>query len=58
MQVSENTRFSQEYLEADKRSIGNSIQVFFKDGTSTDVESVDYPVDHRRRDDTIVHALS
>ena len=49
MQVSENTRFSQEYLEADKRSIGNSIQVFFKDGTSTHVESVDYPVGHRRR---------
>ena len=51
MQVSENTRFSQEYLEPDKRSIGNSIQVFFKDGTSTHVESVNYPVGHRRRRD-------
>ena len=49
MQVSENTRFSKEYLEADKRSIGNAIQVFFKDGTSTHLESVDYPVGHRRR---------
>ena len=51
MQVSENTRFSQEYLEPGKRSIGNSIQVFFKDGTSTHVESVNYPVGHRRRRD-------
>jgi 2-methylcitrate dehydratase len=49
MQVSENTRYSKEYLEADKRSIGNAIQVFFKDGTSTHLESVDYPVGHRRR---------
>jgi len=51
MQVRENERFSKEYLEADKRSIGNSIQVFFKDGTSTHVESIDYPVGHRRRRD-------
>ena len=49
MQVSENTRYSKEYLEADKRSIGNAIQVFFKNGTSTHLESVDYPVGHRRR---------
>ena len=49
MQVSENTQFSQEYLEADKRSIGNSIQVFFIDGSSTHQESIDYPVGHRRR---------
>ena len=54
MQVSENTRFSEEYIDADKRSIGNSIQVFFIDGTSTHVESVDYPVGHRRpRDEGI-----
>jgi 2-methylcitrate dehydratase len=51
MQVSENTRFSQEYLHENKRSIGNSIQVFFKDGTATHLESVDYPVGHRRRRD-------
>lgn len=54
MQVSENTRFSKEYFEADKRSIGNSIQVFFKDGSSTHQESIDYPVGHcRRRDEGI-----
>jgi 2-methylcitrate dehydratase len=45
----ENERFSREYLEADKRAIGNAVQVFFKDGTATDKVVVDYPVGHRRR---------
>jgi len=49
MQVSEDTRFTSEYLQADKRAIGNSIQVFFNDGTFTDNVIVDYPVGHRRR---------
>jgi len=49
MTCEENTTFTKEYLEADKRAIGNSIQIFFKDGTSTDNVVVDYPVGHRRR---------
>src|SRR3546814_8997382 len=32
-----------------KRYIGNSVQVFFKDGSSTDLVSIDYPIGHRRR---------
>ncbi len=32
MQVRENTTFTQEYYAADKRYIGNAIQVFFRDG--------------------------
>lgn len=51
MIVEENSRFTKEYLEADKRSIGNSVQVLFNDGTSTHEESVDYPVGHCRRRD-------
>lgn len=51
MQVVENERFTREYLEADKRAIGNSVQVFFQDGSSTDQISVDYPIGHRRRRD-------
>ncbi len=47
----ENERFTREYLEADKRAIGNSVQVFFKDGSSTDCVAIDYPVGHRRRRD-------
>ena len=49
MQVVENERFTREYLEPDKRAIGNAIQVFFKDGSSTEKVSIDYPVGHRRR---------
>ena len=49
MQVVENERFTREYLEPDKRAIGNAIQVFFKDGSSTENLSIDYPVGHRRR---------
>jgi 2-methylcitrate dehydratase len=49
MEVVENERFTREYLEPEKRSIGNAIQVFFTDGTSTQLESVDYPVGHRTR---------
>jgi 2-methylcitrate dehydratase len=49
MVVREDERFSREYLDPDKRSIGNAVQVFFKDGTSTDRVSIDYPIGHRRR---------
>ena len=49
MEIVEDERFTREYLEADKRSIANAIQVFFKDGTSTEEVSVEYPIGHRRR---------
>ena len=49
MEVSEEPRFTKEYSEADKRAIGNAIQVFFKDGSATENIVVDYPVGHRRR---------
>ncbi|MDA3922085.1 MAG: bifunctional 2-methylcitrate dehydratase/aconitate hydratase [Salinisphaera sp.] len=51
MQVVENERFTREYLEDDKRAIGNSVQVFFSDGSQTEQISVDYPIGHRRRRD-------
>lgn len=47
-------RYTKEYLEADKRSIANAVQVFFKDGTSTEKIEVEYPIGHRfRREDGI-----
>ncbi|MCO7517904.1 2-methylcitrate dehydratase [Pseudomonas guariconensis] len=49
MQIVEEPRFSREYLEADKRSIANGVQVFFKDGTQTEQVVVEYPIGHRRR---------
>jgi 2-methylcitrate dehydratase len=49
MQVKENTTFTQEYYDANKRYIGNAVQVFFKDGTASERVQVDYPIGHRRR---------
>jgi 2-methylcitrate dehydratase len=49
IEVIEEPRYSREYLEPDKRSIANAIQVFFKDGSSTAKIEVEYPVGHRRR---------
>ena len=49
MTVKENPRFTEEYFDPDKRAIGNSVQVFFSDGSNTDKVSIDYPVGHRRR---------
>jgi 2-methylcitrate dehydratase len=51
MTVTENERFTREYLESDKRAIGNAVQVFFTDGSKTENISVDYPIGHRRRRD-------
>ena len=49
MAVVENPRFTQDYFDPDKRYIGNAVQVFFMDGSSTGKESIDYPIGHRRR---------
>jgi 2-methylcitrate dehydratase len=49
MEVVEDERYSREYHDPDKRSIANAIQVFFKDGSSTDKVEVEYPIGHRRR---------
>jgi 2-methylcitrate dehydratase len=49
MEVLEDPRYSREYLEPDKRSIANALQIFFTDGTSTERIEVEYPVGHRRR---------
>lgn len=49
MKVNELKSFSSDYLDQDKRSIGNAVQVFFSDGTQTERVVVEYPVGHRRR---------
>jgi 2-methylcitrate dehydratase len=51
MQVRENPQFTADYYAADKRYIGNAIQVTFRDGSSTARIEVDYPVGHRKRRD-------
>jgi 2-methylcitrate dehydratase len=49
MLVRENTQFTEEYHAADKRYIGNAVQVFFKDGTASERIAVDFPIGHRQR---------
>jgi len=49
MEIVEEPRYSRDYLDPDKRSIANAIQVTFRDGTSTPRVEVEYPVGHRRR---------
>ena len=49
MTIKEDKRYTEEYLEADKRSIANKIQIFFSDGSSTDAIEVEYPIGHKRR---------
>ncbi|WP_138751284.1 bifunctional 2-methylcitrate dehydratase/aconitate hydratase [Paenibacillus sinopodophylli] len=41
--------FSADYLNPDKRSIANAVQLFFVDGTSSERIEIAYPVGHRRR---------
>jgi 2-methylcitrate dehydratase len=49
MEVVEEPRYSREYLDAEKRSIANAVQVFFKDGLKSEFTEVEYPLGHRRR---------
>jgi 2-methylcitrate dehydratase len=51
MQVQENARFTEEYYASDKRYIGNAVQVFFKDGSSSERVEVNFPIGHRKRRD-------
>lgn len=49
MYVTENIQFTQDYLDPEKRSIANTLQIFFKDGSSTEAITVEYPIGHKRR---------
>ena len=49
MEVKENPQYTKDYFDPELRYIGNSVQVFFKDGTSTDLIAVDFPIGHRER---------
>jgi len=49
MVVKENESFTTDYYDLEKRAIGNSIQVVFTDGSSTDRIEVQYPIGHRNR---------
>ena len=49
MTVTENPQYTKDYFDPKLRYIGNSVQVFFKDGSSTDRIEVHFPIGHRER---------
>jgi 2-methylcitrate dehydratase len=49
MEVKENTVFTREYYERDKRHIFNALHIFFSDGSPKLELRIDFPVGHRKR---------
>jgi 2-methylcitrate dehydratase len=49
MVVTENEQYTKDYFDPEKRYIGNAVQVFFQDGSSTARVAVDFPIGHRQR---------
>jgi 2-methylcitrate dehydratase len=49
MEVVEEKAYSSDYLDPEKRSIANAIEVIFRDGSTTGKVEVQYPLGHRRR---------
>ena len=51
MEVVEERAYSRDYLDPQKRSIANAVQVFYTDGSCTERVEVEFPIGHRRRRD-------
>ncbi|WP_026961011.1 bifunctional 2-methylcitrate dehydratase/aconitate hydratase [Alicyclobacillus herbarius] len=49
MTVVEDKQYSRDYLDPDKRSIANAIQIHFRDGSQTEKVEQHYPLGHRFR---------
>jgi 2-methylcitrate dehydratase PrpD len=48
MQVQENPQYSKDYLDPDKRSIANRLEIYLEDG-SVLTQACEYPIGHQRR---------
>ncbi len=57
MVVEVDDRYTREYLESDKRSIANAVQIFYKDGSKSQKVEVEYPIGHKRRRDEGIPVL-
>lgn len=57
MEVKEDPEFSREYLDKESRSVANSVQVFFEDGSHTEEIVIHYPYGHKRRRDEMMGLL-
>ena len=49
MVLTEDKRYTKDYLADDKRSIANAVQIYFNDGSKTKKVEVEYPIGHRHR---------
>ncbi|WP_138419582.1 bifunctional 2-methylcitrate dehydratase/aconitate hydratase [Aquibacillus sediminis] len=49
MEVIENKQYTKDYLDPEKRSIANAVQVHYKDGSSSTNVEYQYPLGHRFR---------
>lgn len=49
MKVVENSEFTRDYYDLDKRHISNAIQIVYADGTSSERVCVEAPIGHRNR---------
>ena len=56
--VTENKRYSRDFVDPKKRSSANAVQVFFKDGTHTPKIEIEYPAGHPRRRAEFLPALN
>lgn len=57
MEVRENEQFTRDYYDPDKRYIGNAVQAFYRDGSSSERVEVHYPIGHRKRRDEGIPVL-
>lgn len=57
MVIAEDVQFSRDYLDPEKRSIANSLQVIFKDNSVSPLVIVEYPLGHKCRRKEGVPAL-
>ncbi|NDE13154.1 MAG: 2-methylcitrate dehydratase [Actinobacteria bacterium] len=45
----EDSQFTKDYHDPQKRSIANAVRVIFKDGSASDEVAIEYPIGHKRR---------
>ena len=45
----EDSQFTKDYHDPQKRSIANAVRVVFKDGSASDEVAIEYPIGHKRR---------
>lgn len=58
MIVTENEQYTIDYLDPNKRSIANSLQIMYQDGSGSDIVVCEYPLGHRVRRDEALPKIS